>query len=101
MSYPPPPVGEDEEEKPGDTYTGHMEHGKKNGSGKYVWSNGASYEGDYLANKKHGHGIMVFPDKSKYDGGSKQMQRALPAHLRLHRTICYCCKLCMRLVTGG
>ncbi len=31
MKYPPPPAGEDEEEKPGDSYEGHFEHGKRHG----------------------------------------------------------------------
>ena len=31
MKYVPPPAGEDEEEKPGDTYEGSMEAGKREG----------------------------------------------------------------------
>jgi hypothetical protein len=35
MTYPPLPAAEeDEEEKPGDSYAGHMEHGKRHGHGK-------------------------------------------------------------------
>lgn len=70
MKYPPPPTGEDEEEKPGDTFEGEMAHGKRQGVGKYTWSNGAVYEGPYEENKKHGQGKMTFPDKSVYEGGA-------------------------------
>jgi hypothetical protein len=31
MRYPPPPAGEDEEEKPGATYEGEVAHGKRHG----------------------------------------------------------------------
>jgi hypothetical protein len=31
MKYPPPPAGEDEEEKPGDVFEGNFIHGKRNG----------------------------------------------------------------------
>lgn len=44
MKYPPPPVGEDEEELPGDMYEGAMESGVRTGTGRYTWSNGAVYE---------------------------------------------------------
>mmetsp|Transcript_12319 Transcript_12319/g.26598 ORF Transcript_12319/g.26598 Transcript_12319/m.26598 type:complete len:225 (-) Transcript_12319:778-1452(-) len=68
MKYPPPPVEEDEDEKPGDMYEGPMENGKRQGKGKYTWSNGTIYEGDYVDNKKHGRGKFTFPDKSTYEG---------------------------------
>eukprot|EP00798_Chlamydomonas_sp_ICE-L_P016350 gene16350-22549_t len=69
MKYPPPPAGEeDEEEKPGDTYVGSLDNGKRLGKGKYTWSNGAIYEGDYVDNKKHGKGKFTFPDKGVYEG---------------------------------
>jgi len=59
---------EDEEEKPGDTYVGSMNHGKREGTGKYTWTSGAVYEGSYNDNKKQGQGVMTFPDKGKYEG---------------------------------
>lgn len=68
MTYPPPAALEDEEEQPGDTFIGHMDHGKRHGQGKYTWASGAFYEGSYANNKKQGHGLMTFPDKSKYEG---------------------------------
>eukprot|EP00775_Hariotina_reticulata_P007519 gene7519-7730_t len=68
MTYQPPPASEDEDEKPGDTFTGQMHHGQRHGQGKYTWSSGATYEGSYVDNKKQGHGLMTYPDKSKYEG---------------------------------
>ncbi len=70
MKYPPPPAGEDEEEKPGDMYEGSMVAGKREGQGKYTWSNGAVYEGTYVDNKKQGKGKLMLPDKSVFDGTS-------------------------------
>jgi len=97
MTYPPPPAEEDdEEEKPGDAFTGTLQHGKRQvglqqmdgsgerlrqqaagptaghwfvqGHGVYKWANGAVYEGDYVDGKKHGDGKMVYPDKGCYEG---------------------------------
>ncbi|KAL6746547.1 radial spoke protein 10 [Haematococcus lacustris] len=69
MKYPAPVPGEDEEEKPGDTYEGAFQHGKRCGKGKYTWGvSGAVYEGQYLDNKKQGKGRMTYPDKSVYEG---------------------------------
>ncbi len=60
---------DDEEEKPGDTYEGNMEHGIRQGQGTYTWGiNGAVYVGEYVNNKKHGKGKMTFPDKGVYEG---------------------------------
>ena len=68
MKYVPPPVGEDEEEKPGDTYEGNMVAGQREGHGKYTWSNGAVFEGQYSGNKKNGRGKITLPDKSVFEG---------------------------------
>lgn len=68
MSYPPPPLKDEEEEKPGDSYAGQMEHGKRHGHGKYMWSSGAAYDGEYAENKKQGQGTMTYPEKSRYEG---------------------------------
>jgi radial spoke head protein 1 len=76
MSYPPRPAregdGEEEEEqepKPGDSYSGAMQHGQRHGRGTYRWgANGAEYEGEYVANRRHGQGTMRFPDGSRYEG---------------------------------
>lgn len=69
LTYVPPPAGEDdEEEKQPDTYEGDMEHGVRQGSGTYKWSNGTLYVGSYVAGKKHGRGKLTFPDKSVYEG---------------------------------
>jgi hypothetical protein len=46
-----------------------MEHGKRQGQGKYTWgAQGAAYEGEYAGNRRQGVGMMTFPDKSKYEG---------------------------------
>lgn len=68
MKYPPPPAGEDEEEKPGDMFDGNMVNGKRVGAGKYTWSNGTVFEGSYMDGKKNGKGKWSFPDKSLYEG---------------------------------
>ena len=68
MKYVPPPAGEDEEEKPADTFEGSMVAGKREGKGKYTCSNGAVYDGSYADNKKHGKGKLSMPDKSVYEG---------------------------------
>lgn len=68
MKYPPPPVGEDEDEKPGDTYEGEMRSGRLHGQGLYTWSNGTVYEGNYANSCKEGKGKLTMPDKSVYEG---------------------------------
>lgn len=68
MTYPPPPVSEDEEEKPGDSFTGDMQHGKRSGVGTYTWSSGAKFTGEYADGLKQGDGTMVYPDGSSYVG---------------------------------
>lgn len=72
MRYPPPPLkDEEDEEKPGDTFEGTMEHGKRAGRGLYKWgASGAEFDGEYVAGQKHGKGKMTFPDKSTYEGES-------------------------------
>jgi hypothetical protein len=53
----------------GDTYQGQMEHGVRQGQGKYTWgAQGAVYEGEYVNNRRQGVGVMTFPDKSRYEG---------------------------------
>ena len=45
------------------------------GYGKYIWSDGKSYEGQYLDDKKHGYGVYSWPDGRVYKGyweGGKQ-----------------------------
>jgi hypothetical protein len=45
-----------------------MKDGKREGQGKYTWSNGAIFEGQYAENKKNGKGKLMLPDKSVYEG---------------------------------
>jgi hypothetical protein len=69
MTYPPPPVSEDEEEKPGDAYSGGMEHGRRHGQGRYVWgAASAVFEGTYAAGRREGKGCMTFPDGGRFEG---------------------------------
>jgi hypothetical protein len=69
LTYPPAPVGEDEEEKPGDRFEGCMVHGKRQGPGKYTWGAlGSWFEGEYADNVKQGQGVLVAPDKGRYEG---------------------------------
>ena len=39
-------------------FVGELRHGLKHGFGKYVWSNGDSYEGSWKNNKMEGAGIF-------------------------------------------
>ena len=49
-------------------YQGAYNNDKKEGQGKYSWSNGDWYEGEWKAGLRHGHGIYVWKDKNeKYD----------------------------------
>ena len=41
-----------------------MRHGK----GRFLWSNGESYEGDYLKDERTGKGVYNWPDGSFYEG---------------------------------
>lgn len=69
LQFPPPPKkDEEEEEKPGDKFEGTLQHGLRDGRGRYTWSNGSVYDGDYRAGARHGQGRMVFPDKGEYEG---------------------------------
>lgn len=47
---------------------GSQVNGVRHGSGKYTWSNGASYDGHYVEARREGKGTMVYPDKSEYVG---------------------------------
>ena len=69
LQFPPPPKkDEEEEEKPGDKFEGTLQHGLREGRGKYTWSNGSFYDGEYRSGARHGQGRMVFPDKGEYEG---------------------------------
>ena len=51
-----------------DLHQGQYSNDKKEGEGKYSWSNGDWYEGGWKAGLRHGHGIYVWKDKNeKYD----------------------------------
>eukprot|EP00164_Ancoracysta_twista_P004336 GFYU01005842.1.p1 GENE.GFYU01005842.1~~GFYU01005842.1.p1 ORF type:complete len:332 (-),score=81.78 GFYU01005842.1:292-1287(-) len=52
----------------GDMYYGEFSHGRKDGDGTYVWSNGTRYDGDWVAGKRHGKGVLTFMDGSLAEG---------------------------------
>ena len=40
----------------------------KNGTGKYLWANGNSYEGTYVKDQIQGMGTYKWPDGQEYTG---------------------------------
>jgi len=52
--------------KNGDIYVGTFQHGFRDGTGKYTWSDGLEYEGEWLRNQMHGIGKLK--NGSEYDG---------------------------------
>ena len=54
----------------GGWYTGQWENGNwaGEGSGKYIYDNGACYEGAFLDGKRHGTGIYTYPSGAYYTG---------------------------------
>ena len=49
-------------------YVGYFEHGMRNGTGIFFYSNGSKYEGEWADNLKHGFGAFTFEDGSEYIG---------------------------------
>ena len=43
---------------------------RRNGKGKYIYTNGDKYEGDFKDNKKHGIGKLIYKEKGEYYGQS-------------------------------
>jgi hypothetical protein len=37
-----------------------------NGTGKYLWADGKTYEGEWIKNKMHGKGSLRWPDAKEY-----------------------------------
>jgi len=57
-------------------YKGDIVEGKKEGFGKYVYVNGATYEGEWKDGKRHGKGIFIPADGGDvYDGQWKNGKR--------------------------
>lgn len=42
---------------------------KRNGRGKYTWSNGDTYDGEWKNNQPNGEGILILTNGTKYKGG--------------------------------
>ncbi|MDR3566288.1 MAG: ShlB/FhaC/HecB family hemolysin secretion/activation protein [Negativicutes bacterium] len=49
-------------------YEGIMKHGKLDGQGRYLYSNGDCYEGAFADNKWSGKGIFTWANGDRYDG---------------------------------
>ena len=45
----------------GDTFEGIWKDGKKNGHGKYIYTDGEKYESEFKDDKQNGHGTLTWP----------------------------------------
>ena len=64
-------------------YKGEFSNGMKNGTGKFTWNNGDSYEGEWLDDKIHGKGILIsIKDQSVYKGDFRDGKRHGKGFLR-------------------
>ena len=54
-----------------DRYVGNWKDGKRDGYGKFFYSNGSIYEGYWKNDKKEGFGILFFQDRTKIAGTFK------------------------------
>lgn len=59
----------------GDVYSGQYRHGRRHGTGLYVFCNGSRYSGQYRCDRRQGTGTMYYPDGSRYDGEWRRDQR--------------------------
>lgn len=50
------------------TYTGYMTFGTPDGQGKFVYTDGTSYEGNFKVGVYDGQGTYIYSDGSKYTG---------------------------------
>ncbi len=50
------------------TYTGDRVDGKKQGNGKFEWTDGSIYEGEFSEDKINGNGKLTIKDKGTYEG---------------------------------
>jgi hypothetical protein len=48
-----------------ETYEGEFVDGKKNGKGKFSWSDGSYYEGDFVDGLFEGYGTYYFKENDK------------------------------------
>ena len=53
----------------GTRYEGFKRGGKRNGLGKFFYSEGSCYDGEWKDNKMNGYGILTYPNGAKaYEG---------------------------------
>ena len=53
-------------------YDGSLVNGKKEGKGKYYYSNGCKYEGYFRNDKKEGKGIFYYTNGDRYEGNFEE-----------------------------
>ncbi|KAK8805371.1 hypothetical protein WA158_002027 [Blastocystis sp. Blastoise] len=58
--------------KKGELYIGDYKDDKKNGKGKYIYSDGDYYDGDWIDDLENGRGRYVYNDGDEYDGDWKE-----------------------------
>ena len=90
LTYPAPTKkDEEEEDKPGDKFEGNLNHGQREGKGKYTWSNGCFYDGEYKNHMRHGNGTLTLPDKGRYEGwcGVQQSFKPILTKLLMHTSV--------------
>ena len=52
----------------GDLFEGYFLNGKKNGRGKYTWTNGDVYDGNWVDGKRTGKGRITWSNGDTYEG---------------------------------
>lgn len=49
-------------------YVGEFKKGKRDGQGKFVWSDGSIYSGSFVENQITGFGVYAWSDGRRYEG---------------------------------
>lgn len=52
----------------GDRFAGQFENGKRHGEGVFAWVGGTYYKGQFQSGLRHGQGKVVFPKGDRYEG---------------------------------
>ena len=55
----------------GDSYTGDLKDGKRDGEGIFIYPNGDRYEGEWKNDKRNGKGTYIYTFGKKYVGDWK------------------------------
>ena len=59
----------------GGEYSGTWEKDKRNGEGKFKYSDDSVYQGSWIGNRRHGKGIMNYANGAVYEGQWKEDQK--------------------------